>query len=156
MSRTLVEVEITRANQVIIKGLPVLINPVAEHKYTPVGYYWIEATPIDFVMDIGDKFKIANQLRPWKLDRVKTNKYGKRVAYFEKYGDRGNKIESFYLVDGEKYLVADTSGSARNGVVHKYREPKTELEKLFYKKGWGRSQIEIVDKIDASVYDGGR
>lgn len=150
--RELVRVEV-REEQIVIKGLPVLMSNTKE--YPLVGYFYIEATPVDFVVNVGDKFQIANQLRTWTLARIKSNKYGKKVAYFEKYNDRGNCIDSFYMIDGVDYLFAMTSGAARNGVVHKYRAPKNELEKLFAENGWGLSQIETVDNIDAYTYDGG-
>lgn len=153
-TRELVKVEI-KNNTVTIKGLPIL--PKDTEDYIRVGTFFTQVKPTDLKIKKGDKIRIANQLRVWKLDAVKINKFGKAVAFFNKYNDNGERIDTFYLIDGEQYLFAMTSGSARNGVVHRYKKPQTKLEKIFSENGWGRNSIKIVDEIknvDASY--GGR
>lgn len=143
-TRKLVEIEITGAGQVVIKDLPVRVD----NKIPVVTKYGITA---DVYMDKGDYLQISNQMRMFKLTGI----YGKK-AVFKKFNDKGRELESFYLIDGKKYLFAVTSGAARNGVAHLYREPKTDLERLFSSQGWSLRNIETVDEINHAVYDGGR
>lgn len=149
-TRELVEVKITGANQVVLKGLSAESESVKKAIY--VGS---EVPTQDVYLDVKDTLQISNQMRVWHLDSISTNKFGKKVAYFNKYGNRGNRIESFFLVDGEKYLFALTSGAARNGVVHRYTEPKTLLEKFFDQQGWSRNKIKEVENIKCTMHSGG-
>lgn len=104
----------------------------------------------DVYLRKGDKIYISNQMRPFVLTSIK----GKR-ANFTKFNDKGNVIDSFFVINNKIYLFAITSGSARRGVVHIYYPPKDQLEELFEKMNWSKKSIETVDTIDCDMYNGG-
>ena len=104
----------------------------------------------------GEGFRIDNQLRLWYPVRV-SKKNGKgTILMCQKFGDRGNVIEEFPLIHNKRGLWALTSGAARNGVFHNYREPKTELEKQLSVMGVSSRIIEKVDTIDLELELGGQ
>lgn len=104
----------------------------------------------------GVSFKIGNQLRPWYPVRV-TKKSGKgSILMCQKFGNSGNVIEEFPLIHNKRGLWALTSGAARNGVFHNYREPQSELERELDTIGVSRKIIERVDSIDVELTVGGQ
>ncbi len=104
----------------------------------------------------GEGFKIDNQLRWWYPIRV-AKKNGKgTILMCQKFGDSGNVIDEFPLIHNKRGLWALTSGAARNGVFHNYREPQSELEKKLASMGVSRKVIEKVDKIDVELEVGGQ
>ena len=102
---------------------------------------------------VNEPFTIGNQMREW----VPEYNYSDHKIHCRKYGNSGNVIEEFYLPSNRKVLWAISSGAARRGVVHIYREPKDELDAALQKLGVGRDCIEIVDgdTIDTTLWKGG-
>lgn len=105
---------------------------------------------IYMTIEEGIPFRIGNQMRKW----FPVRRGG--VIVCEKYRDNGRVLESFALPDGKKGLWAVSSGSARNGVFHNYKEPKTELEAKVVAMGHSPSIIKRVPKIDIELVVGGK
>lgn len=104
----------------------------------------------------GEAFKIGNQLRPWYPVRV-AKKSGKgTILMCRKFGNSGNIIKEFPLIHNKRGLWALTSGAARNGVFHNYRDPQSELERELDTIGVSRKVIEKVDHIDVKLEVGGQ
>lgn len=97
----------------------------------------------------GTPFRIGNQMRKW----FPVRRGG--VIVCEKYRDNGRVLESFTLPDNKKGLWAVSSGSARNGVFHNYKEPKTELEAKVVSMGHSPNIIKRVPEIDIELVVGG-
>lgn len=108
------------------------------------------------VINEGESFRIDNQLRSWFPVKVPKKKGKGTILVCRKYGDHGDVIEEFPLINNKKGLWALSSGSARNGVFHPYYEPKTELEKQLAKMGLSRRIIEKTDTIDVELEVGGQ
>lgn len=125
-----------------------------ENKSTYVLYK--ENGDIFQVIEEGEPFYISNQLRPWFPVMVPKKKGKGTILVCRKYGDRGNVIEEFPLIHNKKGLWALTSGAARNGVFHTYREPQNLLEKQLADMGISKTVIERVDKIDIELAVGGQ
>lgn len=94
-----------------------------------------------------EEFYIDNQMRGW-MPVPTTTRSGKTILVCKKFNDWGEVIEEFPLPHNKKGLWALSSGSARNGVFHNYREPTTELEKVLSEMGYSP---KIVEKIDTAV-----
>lgn len=102
-------------------------------------------------IDVGVPFYVSNQMREWNP----VYNYADHKIHLEKYGNRGNVIEEVIIPRNRKILWALTSGAARNGLIHMYREPKDELDAAFQKLGVRRYDIEIVDNIDTFMNQNG-
>lgn len=92
-----------------------------------------------------EPFRISNQMREW----APVPEGG--ILVCKKYGDSGRTIEEFPLIDGKKGLWAISSGAARRGVFHWYREPKTPVDLLVQGLGVSRNMIHLVDHIDETL-----
>lgn len=103
----------------------------------------------------GEPFVIDNQMRAWHPVRVPRKSGHGTILVCRKYRDNGTVMEEFPLFHNKKMMWATSSGSARNGVWHTYREPQTDLEKALAEAGVGRSVIEKVEKIDEEFILGG-
>lgn len=103
----------------------------------------------------GEGFKIANQLREWIPVRVPKKKGKGTILMCRKYGKHNRIIEEFPLIHNKKGLWATSSGSARNGVFHPYREPKTPFEQQVVELGISLKKIRRVDAIDVVLEEGG-
>ena len=99
----------------------------------------------------GVEFRIDNQLRPWVPVRVYKENGKGTILVCRKFGDNGNVIEEFPLINNKKGLWALTSGAARNGVFHKYHEPETKLEACLQAVGSSKRVIEVVEEIDLEL-----
>ena len=75
-------------------------------------------------LSVGDTYHIGNQMRPYMVVKRKDG------LWLEKYGDHGNIIEEERIPRYGKYLLATSSGAARNGVFHRYYIPKDPLARF--------------------------
>ena len=103
----------------------------------------------------GVPFRIDNQMRTWTPVRIPRKNGKGTILVCRKYGERGDILEEFPLLHNKKVLWATTSGAARNGVCHPYREPKNVLEEQLSKMGVSKKVVHIVDIIDVTLEVGG-
>lgn len=104
-----------------------------------------EGQPI-YSLREGDTFRVDNQMRPWKCIRR-----GKYLALAHDTFCPEGRV----LYPNTVGLLALSSGSARRGVLHPYREPKNVLEEMLEKNGQPKSVIKYVDNIDITTEYGG-
>lgn len=101
---------------------------------------------------VGEPFCVGNQMRDFIPQFCSQD----RKIHCRKFGNSGNVIEDVYLPRGRKVLWALTSGAARRGLFHIYREPTDSLDAALQRLGFGRSVVTVVDEIkDVLVNDGG-
>ncbi len=98
----------------------------------------------------GEPFFIDNQFKSWLPVRV-PNKSGHGTILM----CRKETGEEFPLPHNKKGLWATSSGAARNGVFHRYKEPTTPLEKVIAEVGAPLSVIKRVDLLDETLEVGG-
>lgn len=98
----------------------------------------------------GEPFRIDNQMSSWVPVRV-PRKSGRGTILVCKKG-----TQEFPLIHNKRGLWALTSGAARRGVFHNYREPQTEIERQLAEMSASRRIIEKVDKIDLVLKVGGK
>lgn len=104
------------------------------------------------VIKAGEPFRVGNQMREFVPQYCQKD----RKIHCRKYDNAGYVMEDVYLPRGRKVLWALTSGSARRGLFHMYREPVDSLDAALQKLGFGRSIVTVVDTIkDILVNDGG-
>ena len=101
----------------------------------------------------GVPFRIDNQMRTWTPVRIPRKNGKGTILVCRKYGERGDILEEFPLLHNKKVLWATTSGAARNGVCHPYREPKNVLEEQLSKMGVSKKVVHIVDIIDSLKFE---
>lgn len=104
----------------------------------------------------GEPFRIGNQMRSYYPVRVPRKSGKGTLLVCRKYGDSGYVMEEFPLIHGKKGLWALTSGAARNGVFHNYREPKGALEQALADIGVSARIIERVPEIGRDFEIGGQ
>lgn len=101
---------------------------------------------------VGEPFRVGNQMRDFIPQYCQQD----RKIHCRKFDSAGRVMEDIYLPRGRKVLWALTSGSARRGLFHMYREPQDTLDAALQRLGVGRSVISSVDVIrDVLVEDGG-
>jgi len=101
----------------------------------------------------GEPFTIGNQMRKWYPVRVPKKSGKGTILLCQKYRDNGDILEEFPLINNKKGLWALSSGAARNGVFHNYREPKTELGRTLSSMGISFSIIEKLDTIEGIKFE---
>jgi len=93
----------------------------------------------------GEPFRIGNQMRDFVPVRVSKKNGNGTILVCKKYADDGGVLESFPLPQGKRGLWALTSGAARNGVFHPYREPCDELERVLRTLHLPKSLIRLCE-----------
>lgn len=96
------------------------------------------------VLKEGESFFIGNQMSPWNVRRKPNGK-----LFCEKHG------EIVELPAKKKGLWALTSGAARNGLFHWYKEPVTALDKKLVEMRVSSRIVEKVNQIDMKASIGG-
>lgn len=103
-------------------------------------------------IEVGKPFCIGNQMRDFVPQFCPQD----RKIHCRKFDNAGYVMEDVYLPRNKKVLWALTSGSARRGLFHIYREPTDSLDAALQRIGCGRSVISMVDTIkDVLVEKGG-
>lgn len=103
-----------------------------------------------------EPFVIGNQNRVFVPVRVNKKKGKGTILMCRKYNDNGKVIEEFPLINNKKGLWATTSGSARNGVFHKFHEPQNKLEKFLSEIGVSGKIVEKTKLINNDFKVGGQ
>lgn len=104
----------------------------------------------------GEPFQIDNQMREWEPVRVPKKNGRGTILVCRKFANDGSVMGEFPLVHNKKGLWALTSGAARRGVFHNYREPQSDLERQLESMNVSRRIIERVDRIDETLREGVR
>lgn len=123
---------------------------------SPTSYFLIKDDGEMFQQIVeGKPFTIDNQLASWVPVSVPKKNGRGTILVCRKYADDGSILEEFPLIHNKVGLWATSSGSARNGVFHRYHEPKSELEKALAERGSSLRVISMVDSIDITLENGG-
>jgi hypothetical protein len=90
---------------------------------TPPGEVWLRLQP-------GDEHRLYGQISSFRAEKARNG-----LISLRRYSGSGRPQEERYVIaPNVRYLWALSPGSARRGLVHRYREPQDRLERILHNR----------------------